>query len=151
MVVANITSYSHCFIWYSGALGLGTPYIKHILLIKHQYMLQICYMYFWAWDLLSSSFHPISVLPRTTNLVLPISLHYWSYYPCLLSVMPFVPRRYSRHDKRSKLPGWILSHLHDAHLNLSTDMALHTAREVCSLTLLYSISNCFGTLQHGCF
>lgn len=38
--------------------------------------------------------------------------------------------RYSRHDKRSKLPGWILSHLRDAHLNLSTDMAVHIAREV---------------------
>lgn len=38
--------------------------------------------------------------------------------------------RYSRHDKRSKLPGWILSHLRDAHLNLSTDMAIHIAREV---------------------
>jgi len=38
--------------------------------------------------------------------------------------------RYSRHDKRSKLPAWILSHLRDAHLNLSTDMALHIAREV---------------------
>lgn len=39
--------------------------------------------------------------------------------------------RYSRHDKRSKLPGWILSHLRDANLNLSTDMAVHIAREVC--------------------
>ncbi|KAB1203219.1 DNA repair helicase UVH6 [Morella rubra] len=37
--------------------------------------------------------------------------------------------KYSRHDKRSKLPGWILSHLREAHLNLSTDMALHIARE----------------------
>lgn len=45
--------------------------------------------------------------------------------------------RYSRHDKRSKLPGWILSHLHDAHLNLSTDMALHIAREVCSCSQLW--------------
>lgn len=44
-------------------------------------------------------------------------------------MMIFADKRYSRHDKRSKLPGWILSHLHDAHLNLSTDMALHTARE----------------------
>ncbi|KAI8016880.1 General transcription and DNA repair factor IIH helicase subunit XPD [Camellia lanceoleosa] len=35
----------------------------------------------------------------------------------------------SRHDKRSKLPRWILSHLCDAHLNLSTDMAMHIARE----------------------
>lgn len=43
--------------------------------------------------------------------------------------------RYSRHDKRSKLPSWILSHLHDAHLNLSTDMALHIAREVCPFAL----------------
>lgn len=44
-------------------------------------------------------------------------------------MMIFADKRYSRHDKRSKLPGWILSHLHDAHLNLSTDMALHVARE----------------------
>ncbi|URD81370.1 hypothetical protein MUK42_18650 [Musa troglodytarum] len=46
-----------------------------------------------------------------------------------LSLIVFFVSRYSRHDKRSKLPGWILSHLHDAHLNLSTDMALHIARE----------------------
>uniref|UniRef100_A0A2N9GVM4 ATP-dependent helicase C-terminal domain-containing protein n=1 Tax=Fagus sylvatica TaxID=28930 RepID=A0A2N9GVM4_FAGSY len=45
-------------------------------------------------------------------------------------MMIFADKRYSRHDKRSKLPGWILSHLRDAHLNLSTDMALHIAREV---------------------
>lgn len=44
-------------------------------------------------------------------------------------MMIFADKRYSRHDKRSKLPGWILSHLQDAHLNLSTDMALHIARE----------------------
>uniref|UniRef100_A0ACD5VB50 Uncharacterized protein n=1 Tax=Avena sativa TaxID=4498 RepID=A0ACD5VB50_AVESA len=44
-------------------------------------------------------------------------------------MMIFADKRYSRHDKRSKLPGWVLSHLHDAHLNLSTDMALHTGRE----------------------
>jgi hypothetical protein len=37
--------------------------------------------------------------------------------------------RYNRHDKRSKLPAWILSHLRDAHLNLSTDMSLYIARE----------------------
>ena len=50
--------------------------------------------------------------------------------------MVFFSYRYSRHDKRSKLPGWILSHLHDAHLNLSTDMALHIAREVCFVALV---------------
>ncbi|CAN1232106.1 hypothetical protein LINGRAPRIM_LOCUS1610 [Linum grandiflorum] len=44
-------------------------------------------------------------------------------------MMIFADKRYSRHDKRSKLPGWILSHLCDANLNLSTDMALHIARE----------------------
>ncbi|KAL6968337.1 DNA helicase [Sarracenia purpurea var. burkii] len=44
-------------------------------------------------------------------------------------MMIFADKRYTRHDKRSKLPGWILSHLRDAHLNLSTDMAVHTARE----------------------
>ncbi|KAA3471124.1 DNA repair helicase UVH6 [Gossypium australe] len=44
-------------------------------------------------------------------------------------MMIFADKRYSRHDKRSKLPNWILSHLQDANLNLSTDMALHIARE----------------------
>ncbi|KAI4374304.1 hypothetical protein MLD38_012314 [Melastoma candidum] len=44
-------------------------------------------------------------------------------------MMIFADKRYSRHDKRSKLPSWILSHLRDAHLNLSTDMAIHIARE----------------------
>ncbi|KAK8635928.1 hypothetical protein V6N13_004640 [Hibiscus sabdariffa] len=44
-------------------------------------------------------------------------------------MMIFADKRYSQHDKRSKLPSWILSHLQDANLNLSTDMALHIARE----------------------
>lgn len=44
-------------------------------------------------------------------------------------MMIFADKRYNRHDKRSKLPGWILSFLKEAHLNLSTDMALHIARE----------------------
>ncbi|KAJ7531329.1 hypothetical protein O6H91_14G040900 [Diphasiastrum complanatum] len=44
-------------------------------------------------------------------------------------MMIFADKRYNRYDKRSKLPGWILSHLREAHLNLSTDMALHIARE----------------------
>ncbi|KAE8676730.1 hypothetical protein F3Y22_tig00111582pilonHSYRG00855 [Hibiscus syriacus] len=45
-------------------------------------------------------------------------------------MMIFADKRYSRHDKHSKLPSWILSHLQDANLNLSTDMALHIAREL---------------------
>jgi DNA excision repair protein ERCC-2 len=44
-------------------------------------------------------------------------------------MMIFADKRYNRHDKRSKLPAWILSHLRDAHLNLSTDMSLYIARE----------------------
>ncbi|KAK9840775.1 hypothetical protein WJX81_004020 [Elliptochloris bilobata] len=44
-------------------------------------------------------------------------------------MMVFADQRYQRHDKRDKLPGWITSHLRDAHLNLSTDMLLHVARE----------------------
>lgn len=58
-------------------------------------------------------------------------------YSRIVNIMVFLTCRYSRHDKRSKLPGWILSHLHDAHLNLSTDMALHIAREVCSITFIF--------------
>lgn len=38
-------------------------------------------------------------------------------------------RRYQRADKRDKLPQWITSHLRDAHLNLSTDMMVHVARD----------------------
>ncbi|GLT49345.1 hypothetical protein SLA2020_229090 [Shorea laevis] len=44
-------------------------------------------------------------------------------------MMIFTEKRYGRHDKHSKLPGWILSHLRDAHLNLSTNMVVHMARE----------------------
>ena len=36
--------------------------------------------------------------------------------------------RYNRHDKRSKLPKWILQFLNDAYLNLSTDMAMQHVR-----------------------
>lgn len=43
-------------------------------------------------------------------------------------MMIFADKRYQRHDKRSKLPGWITTHLRDSHLNLSTDMLLHVAR-----------------------
>ena len=41
----------------------------------------------------------------------------------------FADKRYQRHDKRDKLPGWITTHLKDSHLNLSTDMLMHVARE----------------------
>ena len=43
-------------------------------------------------------------------------------------MMVFADRRYQRHDKRDKLPGWITRHLKEAHLNLSTDMLMHVAR-----------------------
>ncbi|CAA7048094.1 unnamed protein product [Microthlaspi erraticum] len=41
----------------------------------------------------------------------------------------FADKRYSRHDKRSKLRGWVLKHLRAAHMNLSTDMAIHIAKD----------------------
>mmetsp|Transcript_5423 Transcript_5423/g.11986 ORF Transcript_5423/g.11986 Transcript_5423/m.11986 type:complete len:760 (+) Transcript_5423:301-2580(+) len=44
-------------------------------------------------------------------------------------MMVFADRRYQRHDKRDKLPGWITRHLKEAHLNLSTDMLMHVARD----------------------
>lgn len=46
-------------------------------------------------------------------------------------LMVFADKRYNSQDKRGKLPGWITAQLKDAHLNLSTDMALHVAREFC--------------------
>ena len=47
----------------------------------------------------------------------------------VLPAQVFADQRYQRHDKRDKLPGWITSHLKDAHLNLSTDMLMHIARD----------------------
>ena len=43
-------------------------------------------------------------------------------------LMIFADSRYNRHDKRSKLPKWILQFLLDAYLNLSTDMAIQHVR-----------------------
>ncbi|CAH8336893.1 unnamed protein product [Eruca vesicaria subsp. sativa] len=51
-------------------------------------------------------------------------------------MMIFADKRYSGIDMRSKLPGWILSHLRDSHLNLSTDMAVLISREVNPKSLL---------------
>lgn len=39
-------------------------------------------------------------------------------------LMIFADSRYNKHDKRSKLPKWILQFLNDGYLNLSTDMAI---------------------------
>ena len=39
-------------------------------------------------------------------------------------LMIFADSRYNRHDKRSKLPKWILQFLNEGYLNLSIDMAL---------------------------
>ncbi|CAM9937713.1 unnamed protein product [Ascophyllum nodosum] len=36
--------------------------------------------------------------------------------------------RYNRHDKRSKLPGWVLQFLSEGHLNMSSDTAVAMAR-----------------------
>ncbi|PHJ25070.1 dna excision repair helicase [Cystoisospora suis] len=43
-------------------------------------------------------------------------------------LMIFADARYSRADKRSKLPPWILKHLDLAHLALNTDTAISVAR-----------------------
>ena len=43
--------------------------------------------------------------------------------------MIFADSRYNRHDKRSKLPKWILQFLTDAQLNLSTDTAIAQVKQ----------------------
>jgi DNA excision repair protein ERCC-2 len=43
-------------------------------------------------------------------------------------LMILADSRYNRHDKRSKLPKWILQFLHEQYLNLSTDMAMTHVR-----------------------
>lgn len=42
--------------------------------------------------------------------------------------MIFADKRFSRHDKRSKLPKWIQEHLTDNYCNLSTEEATQVAR-----------------------
>ncbi|XP_024529521.1 general transcription and DNA repair factor IIH helicase subunit XPD [Selaginella moellendorffii] len=44
-------------------------------------------------------------------------------------MMIFADKRYNLPNKRNKLPQWIQSQLREEHLNLSTDMAVHIARE----------------------
>jgi len=43
-------------------------------------------------------------------------------------LMVFADKRFSRADKRSKLPKWIQQHITDSSLNLSTDMAIQVAK-----------------------
>ena len=38
-------------------------------------------------------------------------------------------QRYSHHDKRSKLPGWIAEFITDSHVNLSVEIAMAFARD----------------------
>ncbi len=42
--------------------------------------------------------------------------------------MIFADKRFSRQDKRSKLPKWIQEHLTDNYCNLSTEEAMQIAR-----------------------
>lgn len=42
--------------------------------------------------------------------------------------MIFADKRFSRQDKRSRLPKWIQEHLTDNHCNLSTEECMQTAR-----------------------
>lgn len=44
-------------------------------------------------------------------------------------LMIFADKRFARADKRSKLPKWIQAEMSDASLNLSTDMAVATAKK----------------------
>lgn len=43
-------------------------------------------------------------------------------------IMIFADKRFSRQDKRSRLPKWIQEHLTDNYCNLSTEEAMQTAR-----------------------
>jgi hypothetical protein len=44
-------------------------------------------------------------------------------------IIVFADKRYAAHDKRSKLPQWVLQFMPDAHVNLDTNMAVHIARK----------------------
>jgi len=44
-------------------------------------------------------------------------------------MMIFADQRYNRADRRNKLPRWIGQYLDTANINLSTDSAVHIARD----------------------
>jgi len=44
-------------------------------------------------------------------------------------IVVFADKRYNRADKRDKLPGWIRQFITDGSLNLSSDLAMHRARQ----------------------
>ncbi len=44
-------------------------------------------------------------------------------------LMVFADKRYSRNDKLSKLPKWIMQSIIEGNLSLSTEMAVHIARK----------------------
>lgn len=47
-------------------------------------------------------------------------------------IMVLADQRYSRADKRSKLPSWIRRYIKDNHLNMSTDMCVSQAKDFLS-------------------
>ena len=47
----------------------------------------------------------------------------------LISLTSSASQRYSRADKKDKLPAWIRAQIPDQHSNLSTDVAIHATRE----------------------
>lgn len=47
-------------------------------------------------------------------------------------LMILADQRYSKADKRSKLPNWIRKYIKDTHLNMSTDMCVSQAKEFLS-------------------
>ncbi len=59
-------------------------------------------------------------------------------------LMVFADKRYSRHDKRDKLPGWITAQLRDSHMSLSTDMLMTVTRE-----FMRSMAQPYDRLQIG--
>jgi DNA excision repair protein ERCC-2 len=44
-------------------------------------------------------------------------------------IIVFADKRYQSHDKRSKLPQWVLQFLPDAHANLTATLAVELARQ----------------------
>jgi Helicase C-terminal domain len=47
-------------------------------------------------------------------------------------IMVLADQRYSRADKRNKLPNWIRKYIKDTHLNMSTDMCVSQSKEFLS-------------------
>lgn len=101
-------------------LNIGVPYQytqSHVLRTRLEYLLT-------RFQIREADFLTFDALRQTAQCVGRVIRSKTDYGIVLLA-----DARFARHDKRSKLPGWVKQFMSDDHLNLSTDAALSIMRQ----------------------